>query len=172
MRVANMMDPENGRVFLKSGWNGFGPNWPCVAFSEEKPARDMQETFKLGQDVIISVASTSGEVEEGLRSRLICAYTVDVSKILKTEDLVAAVYWERNPGRWPYCLPLIWVGNMVRLGGKDLPHAHAFAPEAYRTLGAGNRGRLALVSGEEREKILRLEITPAPMHTPSKPIVK
>lgn len=166
MILSDMMAPD-GRVFLKSEWAQIGDGWPCLSFTKASVFRRLRAEFRVGRDVLLYVGTSGEDTDDPEhRSRLISAVVVQPNQMLETRKIVppeayALAMARFGVDRWPHAVAVVRAANLV---GRPFPSARELVPNAYRSLGAENRGQVAEVVGEERQAVLGLAVTPLELH--------
>ncbi|GGL35932.1 hypothetical protein [Caulobacter rhizosphaerae] len=162
MILSDMMAPD-GRVFLKSEWAQIGDGWPCLSFTKSSVFRRLRADFRPEHDVLLYVGTSGEDTDDpNHRSRLISAVVVQPSQMLETRKIVppeayALAMARFGVDRWPHAVAVIKAANLV---GPPFPSARELVPDAYRSLGAENRGQVAEVVGAERLAVLSLAVVP------------
>lgn len=166
MILSDMMAPD-GRVFLKSEWAQIGDGWPCLSFTKSSVFRRLRSEFRGGRDVLLYVGTSGQDTDDpDHRSRIISAVVVQPNQMLETRKIVPPQAYAQamarfGVDRWPHAVAVVRAANFV---GPPFPSARDLVPDAYRSLGAENRGQVAEVVGDERLAVLGLATTPLELH--------
>lgn len=162
MRVADMMQPD-GCVFLKSEWAPLSSYWPAVSFTKRSVGTDLSRRFRPGRDILIYVGTTTELTSNpDYRSCLLSAVVPEPNRIHETRRIIPAESWawsmEEHGERWPHSLAIIEAADF---DGPPYPNARQIVPRAYASFAAiENRGRFVEATGEEREAVMALEVSP------------
>jgi hypothetical protein len=157
MKTAELMRPD-GRVFLKSEWGPISDRWPCVSFTRRSVGDRLRADFRPGRDVLLYVGTTDPEntKDPHHRSRLLSAVVIQPDQVLETKKIVPATSLVGFENRWPHAMAVITATNFT---SSPLPDAREVVPVAYRALShMENRGGVVEVVGEERAKVIELEV--------------
>ncbi len=163
MLISDMMEPDGGRVFMKSEFAPISDDWPCFSFSKQSLGKRLQSDFRPERDIIVYVGTTNPTLTENPahRSRILSALSIEPKHMLETRKIVPDDVWKEtveiygnNP--WPYSLAVLDAALTI---GPPFPEARVLAPRAYASFAATeNRGNVVEAMGDERSALLALPV--------------
>lgn len=161
MKLSDLSTADT-RLYVKSEFGPVGNHWPALSFSSRTIAGDFAQHYRRDRDFVIFVGTGDPEntADPNHRRRLLSVAVVEPRTPISTKDIVPAESWDhatRKWGvRWEWSLPVTAAYDIV-----GLPEAREYIPQAYRSLGTlQNLGRCFEVLGDERAKLMGLEIAP------------